>query len=297
MNFCPICGAKYIDGKFCLSCGVDLSKYLSVSIAEPFFSNTSSNLQNSISELDEAFKIAVNQKKREENERIEREKQEQERLGIKHQEKLANRFIILGSIFRRYNGDEEVVIIPEGVEYIGRYAFEDCKTVKKVICPKSLKEIEDAAFNNCINLEIVEINYGVKILGRAVFYKCGKLKKINLPLSIEKIGDSCFAYCSSLENIELPDTIKEIDHNMFLNCLSLYKVKLPAKLEFIRYRAFYCCISLVNIEIPSSVKKIERDCFYNTHLREIFIPRDCDYVPKELYSGDSFPFNCTVKFK
>ena len=135
MNFCPNCGRKRNGENFCPNCGY---KFPTGESLESY--------NNDISNLETAFSIAVKQKQQEENEKIEQERLEKERIEKEYQEKLANRFKIYGVILERYNGDEEVVVIPEGVEYIGINSFQYNKTAKKVILPKSLKRIETYAF-------------------------------------------------------------------------------------------------------------------------------------------------------
>ena len=59
-----------------------------------------------------------------------------------------------GTTLVRYTGiDEEVVIVPDGIEVLGEFAFDRCNA-RKIILPESLKEIQCYCFFNCPNLEL-----------------------------------------------------------------------------------------------------------------------------------------------
>ena len=55
----------------------------------------------------------------------------------------------------------DVFEIPEGVETIGDDSFENCKSIRKVILPTTMKTIESGAFTSAANLEEVVLNEGL----------------------------------------------------------------------------------------------------------------------------------------
>ena len=100
------------------------------------------------------------------------------------------------------------IIIPEGIEKIGQYAFAGLTELKKVTLPSTLKTIDVGAFYNCFKLETVEGIENVKFFNQKCFqntnlknsYETGK---INLDNAIA-IGDNAFS---------IEDTILEWDDN------------------------------------------------------------------------------------
>lgn len=68
--------------------------------------------------------------------------------------------------------DSEEVLIPEGVEMIGRNAFLCCNEISHVQLPESLTAIHAGAFQHCYNL-----------------------KEIRIPEHVEEIHEEAFAYC------------------------------------------------------------------------------------------------------
>lgn len=69
---------------------------------------------------------------------------------------IANENILIGCNVHAY-GNEVVVKIPEGVKEIAGYAMQGCAGVKRIILPKTLKKIGQAAFISCVDLEAVYI--------------------------------------------------------------------------------------------------------------------------------------------
>ncbi len=64
----------------------------------------------------------------------------------------AEDFVIEDGVLVGYKGSSEVVEVPDTVNTIGEYAFNNC-TMKKVILPDSVSKIEPFAFYQCANLE------------------------------------------------------------------------------------------------------------------------------------------------
>ena len=78
--------------------------------------------------------------------------------------------------YRDY-GELEVTI-PEGITNIRSDAFEDCRNLETVYCPKSLKRIEENAFYDCPKLKEVILQDDGQIV---------KLR-ITAPLNVIKSG-------------------------------------------------------------------------------------------------------------
>lgn len=79
-------------------------------------------------------------------------------------------------MLKKYVGNDEHVIIPDGIHTIGPRAFEKCEHMKSVLIPDSVKTIGAASFSECIHLESVRIPRGVKTLGGSAFSECTNLR-------------------------------------------------------------------------------------------------------------------------
>lgn len=67
-------------------------------------------------------------------------------------------FVVAGkNVLLYYAGDERKVEIPEGVEYIGSWALEDCTNVEQLILPESVKECDDYIITNNGSLKYIVV--------------------------------------------------------------------------------------------------------------------------------------------
>lgn len=83
--------------------------------------------------------------------------------------------------------------IPDSVTNIGTGAFQ-LTGIQKIELPNKLENIGEYAFNNCENLqELIIPNNEITISSRA-FYNCPKLTNILIPNKVKEIGLSAFGY-------------------------------------------------------------------------------------------------------
>ena len=91
-----------------------------------------------------------------------------------------DRFIYRDSdqkVLIKYIGNEGCCDIPEGTEIIEQAAFASCYSLKTVTVPKSLKEIRNLAFFNCINLDINLDEQLCETVANDAFLGCAAAKK------------------------------------------------------------------------------------------------------------------------
>jgi len=181
-------------------------------------------------------------------------------------------FIINDGVLHKYSGEEEIVVIPDGVTSIQERAFEDCKSITSVIIPHSVTSIGELAFWGCTNIKIVTIADGVSSIGDLAFYGCKSLASITIPQSVTSIGYGAFDGCHSLTEITIPTSITRIRKNTFARCTSLTSITIPESVTEIGDAAFSRCTSLTSITIPDSVLSIDNDAFDGcTALKEVHI--------------------------
>lgn len=81
----------------------------------------------------------------------------------------------------------ESIEIPDGVEEIGAFAFDECGSLTEITIPGSVKKIGMYAFAGCKNLRRIKICEGVIEIGPGAFNKDAKLKEIELPGSLRRL--------------------------------------------------------------------------------------------------------------
>lgn len=160
----------------------------------------------------------------------------------------------------KYVGDDENVVLPDGIESICDRAFWTAKNVKTVEIPESVRYINYAFQYSSI--ESLVIPDTIDAENEMSFYNCHNLKKIVLPDKITKISSCAFEYCSSLESINIPDSIKTIGCSAFGACTSLKSITIPDSVEEIGDNAFSECNSLKEVVIKGS-PHMGKDVFEN----------------------------------
>ena len=127
-------------------------------------------------------------------------------------------FIIEENVLRKYEGNDEVVIIPDEVTSIGYCPFANLPHLKRIEFPDSINKLQDHMVYNCENLESIRLPQSIQSIPAGAFTDCKGLKSIEIPEGVTNIGYIAFKGCEKLESITLPSTIKRIDTEAFFSC-------------------------------------------------------------------------------
>ena len=166
----------------------------------------------------------------------------------------------------------ESVILPEGIESIGMYAFAHCSSLRSITIPQSVTTIGDGALLSCISLKSVTLPKNLEKISSELFDGCESLESIIIPDGVTSIGWYAFSGCTSLVAVEISNSVTSIGYSAFENCTSLVAVEIPNSVTSIDYSAFENCTSLVAVEIPNSVTSIGWDAFSGcTSLKSIVL--------------------------
>lgn len=174
----------------------------------------------------------------------------------------------LNGIGRLYIGSFPVseLVIPEGVEKIGKYQFIGAAWLKSLSVPASLKDIETDAFSNCNSLKRVRIAdlaayCGISVSGRS----CGPLSyaeelyigdskkpvdELVIPSGVKKINSCVFSDFCGFGQLTIPGSVTEIDRLAFFGCCGLKEIVFSDGLKRIGNNAFSSCDALSDIHIP-----------------------------------------------
>lgn len=177
------------------------------------------------------------------------------------------------AVFEDYTTLKEVVL-PQGLENIGKEAFKGCISLKSIIIPNNVIEIGVEAFAECSSLATITLSNKLGTIGNYAFANCDSLKRIVLPNSVVKIGNGAFEHSKALETIEMSNNVISIG-------------------EY----AFNECRSLKSITIPSSVIKIGKNIFHHSGLESITFeattPPNLENLIDSIHEV-SFRFNFTI---
>ena len=198
------------------------------------------------------------------------------------------------------------VSLPEGLEEIEAFAFENCVAMESIVLPKSLTTIRDSAFFSCNGLTQVAIPEKTKNIEDYAFYACDNLTELSVyqttdismifDLSIVKkvvveegasfIAESAFEYCEELVEVKLPSTLNSIKAYAFYGCTALERLELPEGLASIGENAFEECTALCEINLPNSLMLLSEYAFCSCEsLEQLVLPDEITSIGDGVFDG------------
>ena len=127
-------------------------------------------------------------------------------------DKTDDAFEIENGVLKKYHGDANDVVIPDGVTSIGDFAFQNCESLTAVKIADSVTSIGNFAFWGCSALASVYIPDGLTSIGDGAFQTCDALAAIDIPESVMHIGRAALqpnVTSSTPSPVFVPDTKPE----------------------------------------------------------------------------------------
>ncbi|SFC12119.1 leucine-rich repeat domain-containing protein, partial [Ruminococcus albus] len=129
-----------------------------------------------------------------------------------------------------YLGSASKVTIPSVIDgkevtTIGSYMFMLNSSLREVVIPDTVEEIQSSAFQSS-GLKSIVIPSSVETIGSGAFEYCSKLESITINSGVNTIENNAFQDCVMLEEITLPDSVKTLGNAAFNGCKALTSVKL-----------------------------------------------------------------------
>lgn len=210
------------------------------------------------------------------------------------------------------NADLDNFKIPEGISYIGDYAFYGNKFLKNIDFNNQILVIGNHAFEDCqikniYNSDSVEsIGFrafmdtpleidgnidenGMIYLGNTLYKYRGSRTIIDdsiIPSFITKIADEAF-FGTNIQYIDLREIrITSIGMRAFSNCPDLQTIKLGDEIENISYAAISNCANLINIDINCLIPpQIDASVFSNNNENMVI---NVPYAFKDIYKNRQY---------
>ena len=201
------------------------------------------------------------------------------------------------------------IVVEDGVEVIGDYAFEDCINLQSITIPESVYGICFYAISGCTNLEELTIPGDIRRWGPPMIYNCPKLhvnlikegcpilatlRQYDIPYTIMD-ADSDFiyvddnsigAYIGTDTTVTIPDGVIRIYNECFAYNRTTEEVIIPESVTTIESDAFLGCSSLQSIALPASVISMGYDVFQDcTSLESIAIPPSINSIGYGTFRG------------
>ncbi len=178
----------------------------------------------------------------------------------------------------KYNGTYEKYTVPskidgKSVSVIGRYAFVNDYTLKTLVIPGSVKELENQAIHGCYSVKTITIKSGkLEYISNTGIESCTALITLNVPANVKHIGT--LNDCRALEKIVIDENNKylcSVDGVVFSKDKKTL-IKFPqGKIE-----EMYI--------VPSTVKNIGEWSFYEAKLPKIFVPKTVEEIAESAFA-------------
>ncbi len=215
----------------------------------------------------------------------------------------------------------ETLVLPDGLQTIGKSAFEDCALTALSI-PDSVTTIGDRAFAACTSLKTVYLGKGVSSLSGTAFSDCAALtsftvslqnevvevvngivvdwnakstvwadpalKAANIPEGVETVSVRLFSEHQNVVSVYIPDSVKTLSYRAFYKCPSLESVVIGSGVETVtgQGQLFRECEKLKTVEIKSGVKALGDWSFYGCiALQSIVIPDSVQTLGQQIFDG------------
>ena len=176
--------------------------------------------------------------------------------------------------------------VPEDVQKIHAFAFNNCIQLTSVVLPNGLKRIEDGAFYGCTKMTSANIPSGLTYLGSDAFRNVSSLSSsIVLPSTLSEIGSSAFKRCTSLSNVTIKNGVEIIGGSAFVDCSNLKSIDIPNSVYSLGTSAFENA-GLTSINIPESITEIQASVFYGCKLTKITLPAGLKSIDAEAFADN-----------
>lgn len=117
---------------------------------------------------------------------------------------------------------QPVVCIPQYVDRVGSWAFQNRLEVQTVYIPDKTRHIATGAFYGCSNMRNVRLSPKTEWIGNLAFSRCVSLQAVLIPSECSLYGGQTFDGCYSLESKPATQTISDRENNYASSVITDY---------------------------------------------------------------------------
>ena len=169
---------------------------------------------------------------------------------------------------------------------ISNYCFFN-SGIEELVCPASLRSIDNYALANCRKLRNVELNEGLLLIDAYAFNSCSGIVELKIPSTVEALYTGAFSQCYGLMSVS-PLHVKRIESGVFYGCRALQEIEFTSDVEHIDNFVLQECNNLKTVILSSAISDISRDAFLGVPKETKFIVKmdtEDSLVPLRLYQA------------
>lgn len=174
------------------------------------------------------------------------------------------------------------VVVKQGVQSVGAFAFFRLEKLKTVTLPQSVKTIGHCAFYACKQLTMLNMA-GVSEIGESAFEQCSALRSVRLPGTLQILRSRAFYRCDGLLSITVPASVTKMESSVFGYCHQLRSANILANISKLPYWTFYGCYVLETVRLNQNISDLGEAALDGTKVEK---PEYTDKVP-EISFGDT----------
>ena len=190
------------------------------------------------------------------------------------------------------------IVIPNGIEKIGDFAFSGCFKLEEITIPETIKTLDISSFEGCPikKIFISDLTAWCNISWtESEFYRCYEDKPSSRVRSTERKGYDIYLNGTRLTNLHVPDGVVRIEKEMFFGCSSIENIILPESVQEIKYQSFAYCTELKTVVLPKSATRLGDNLFLNCcNLETVVIPLGVEFIVSRMFSGCTNLRNITI---
>lgn len=180
------------------------------------------------------------------------------------------------------NSEIGKIILPDGVEEMGRYAFKGCQLLRIAHISDNLKTIPYMAFKDCYRLMEFNLPASLEVIEEEAFYQCGSWEhpeggyRVEIPKNLRIVGTEAFRYSHLGGSLVFPHTMERIYAKAFYNNTELESVTIAGLRHPLSDGAFMECSNLKEVHIAAAYLPIQANPsympFHNTPRSYLEVP-------------------------
>ena len=197
-----------------------------------------------------------------------------------------------GSRLKKWLGSETEIDFTKDthlrdIQVINDSAFKGNTTLRRIVLPPSLREIEFYVFERCTALE--EVTFAESEGSDSYYVNAEQYLSLDI---------YCFENCTKLQKVRFPKYLESVEAGAFKGCSSLTSFEINSRHPFLKssgavlitrtepYTLVLCPPGLTgDYIVPDYVSTIGKGAFYGSELSSVYLPQSVECIKEEAFEN------------
>lgn len=122
-------------------------------------------------------------------------------------------------------------------ENVGVSAFENCSALFHLVLSRTIHQLDDRAFKNCVSLESIPFEIAANNVGVEAFMGMSKIKEVTMS-NVDRVGEGAFSSCKELTTVSLKN-VHKLEPLIFNKCQKIADFNLELAEDYSGDTRFY----------------------------------------------------------